>query len=111
LRFSGKAASRALLAPEDAAILGDTTSMGVWVAPGAHVVHYPIAAGEQIAVVAIVPDDRMTDDWAAPNDWAALEPHLAGFAPVLRAVLARAPEWRRWALFETNPLRHLAKGR
>lgn len=111
LRFSGKAASRAMLAPEDAAILGDTTSMGVWVAPGAHVVHYPIAAGEQIAVVAIVPDDRMTDDWAAPNDWAALEPHLAGFAPVLRAVLARAPEWRRWALFETNPLRHLAKGR
>jgi salicylate hydroxylase len=111
LRFSGKAASRALLAPEDAAPLGDTASMGVWLAPGAHVVHYPVAAGEQIAVVAIVPDDRMTDDWAAPNDWGALEPHLAGFAPVLRTVLSRAPEWRRWALFETDPLKHLAEGR
>ena len=111
LRFSGKAASRTLLTPGDAAALGDTASMGVWLAPGAHVVHYPVAAGEQIAVVAIVPDDRMTDDWAAPNDWRALEPHLAGFAPVLRTVLSRAPEWRRWALFEAEPLRHLAKGR
>ena len=111
LRFSGKAASRTLLTPGDAAALGNTASMGVWLAPGAHVVHYPVAAGEQIAVVAIVPDDRMTDDWAASNDWAALEPHLAGFAPVLRTVLARAPEWRRWALFETDPLKHLAEGR
>ena len=111
LRFSGKAASRTLLTPEDAAPLGDLASMGVWLAPGAHVVHYPVAAGEQIAVVAIVPDDRMTDDWAASNDWAALEPHLAGFAPILRTVLSRASEWRRWALFETDPLKHLAKGR
>lgn len=111
LRFSGKAASRTLLSPDAAANLGDAASMGVWLAPGAHVVHYPIAAGAQIAVVAIVPDDRMTDDWAAPNDWNTLAPHLASFAPELRQVLATAPEWRRWALFETAPLAHLAKGR
>ena len=111
LRFSGKAASRALLSPEAGAALGDLTSMGVWLTPGAHVVHYPIAGGAQFAAIAIVPDDRMTDDWAAPNDWATLEPHLAAFAPALRSVLARAPEWRRWALFETTPLARLAKGR
>jgi salicylate hydroxylase len=111
LRFSGKAASRTLLSPDAAAPLGDPASMSVWLAPGAHVVHYPIAAGAQVAVVAIVPDDRMTDDWAAPNDWNALAPHLAGFAPELREVLAKAPEWRRWALFETAPLPHFAKGR
>ncbi|HWV81930.1 MAG TPA: FAD-dependent monooxygenase [Hyphomicrobiaceae bacterium] len=111
LRFSGKAASRALLSPEHGAALGDPASMGVWLAPGAHVVHYPISAGAQIAVIAIVPDDRMTDDWAAANDWATLEPHLAAFAPALRSALARAPEWRRWALFETDPLADLAKGR
>lgn len=111
LRFSGKAASRALLTPEAAAPLGDPASMGVWLAPGAHVVHYPVAAGAQIAVVAIVPDNRMTDDWAAANDWGALEPHLAAFAPALRTALATPPEWRRWALFETDPLAHFAKGR
>jgi len=110
LRFSGKAASRALISPEDGAALGDPASMGVWLAAGAHVVHYPIAAGAQFAVVAIVPDDRMTDDWAATNDWSALEPHLAAFAPAMRTVLSRAPEWRRWALFETDPLADLAKG-
>lgn len=111
LGFSGKAASRALISPEDAAALGDPASVGVWLAAGAHVVHYPVAAGTQVALVAIVPDDRMTDDWAATNDWGALELHLAAFAPALRSVLARAPEWRRWALFETDPLAHLAKGR
>lgn len=111
LRFSGKAASRTLLSPEAAAPLGDGASMGVWLAPGAHVVHYPIAAGAQIAVVAIVPDDRMTDDWAAHNEWSALAPHLSGFAPRLRDVLATASEWRRWALFEADPLAYLAKGR
>jgi salicylate hydroxylase len=111
LKFSGKAASRALISPDNAAALGDPSSMGVWLAAGAHVVHYPIAAGTQFAVVAIVPDDRMTDDWAATNDWAALEPHLAAFAPALRAVLARATEWRRWALFEADPLTNLARGR
>jgi salicylate hydroxylase len=111
LRFSGKAASRALLSPEAATLLGNPMSVGVWLAPGAHVVHYPVQGGAQIAVVAIVPDDRMTDDWAAPNDWAALAPHLAGFAPELHKALMTAPEWRRWALFEADPLAHLAKGR
>ncbi len=111
LRFSGKAASRALLPPEAAAVLGDSASVGVWLVPGAHVVHYPVTAGAQVAAVAIVPDDRMTDDWAAPNDWSTLAPHLAGFAPELRKALATAPEWRRWALLEAPPLAHLAKGR
>ena len=111
LRFSGKAASRTLLLPEAARALGDPAAIGVWLAPGAHVVHYPVAGDTQIAVVAIVPDDRMTDDWAATNDWRALAPHLAGFAHSLRSVLATAPEWRRWALFEATPLAHLAKGR
>jgi len=111
LHFSGKAASRTLLSPDAARTLGDPTAIGVWLAPGAHVVHYPVAGDTQIAVVAIVPDDRMTDDWAATNDWRALAPHLAGFAHSLRSVLATAPEWRRWALFEAAPLAHLAKGR
>ena len=84
---------------------------GVWLAPDAHVVHYPVAAGAQIAVVAIVPDDRRVDDWAAPNDWAALVPHLAAFSPVLTDVLAAAPEWRRWALFESEPLARLVTDR
>ncbi|MFN3743171.1 MAG: FAD-dependent monooxygenase [Hyphomicrobiaceae bacterium] len=111
LRFSGKAASRTLLSPDAAAPLGKPSAVGVWLAPGAHVVHYPVQGGAQIAVVAIVPDDRMTDDWAAPNDWAALAPHLAGFAPLLREVLATATEWRRWALVVADPLARLAKGR
>jgi salicylate hydroxylase len=111
LEFSGTAASRTLLPASAAAALGDPNTVGVWLAPGAHVVHYPVEAGAKIAVVAIVPDDRMIDDWAAPNDWATLAPHLAAFSPTLTTVLAAAPEWRRWALFETKPLARLVEGR
>ncbi len=111
LTFSGTAASRALLPADAATALGGPNRIGVWLAPGAHVVHYPVAAGAQIAVVAIVPDDRRVDDWAAPNDWAALVPHLAAFSPVLTDVLAAAPEWRRWALFESEPLARLVTDR
>ena len=111
LTFSGTAASRTLLPADTARALGDPNSIGVWLAPGAHVVHYPVEAGAKIAVVAIVPDNRRIDDWAAPNDWATLAPHLAGFSPVLTDVLAAAPEWRRWALFEAEPLARLVTDR
>jgi salicylate hydroxylase len=111
LIFSGTAASRALLPADAATALGAPNAIGVWLAPGAHVVHYPVQAGSHIAVVAIVPDTRMIDDWAAPNDWATLTPHVAAFSPMLTDVLAAAPDWRRWALFEAEPLAHLAAGR
>ncbi len=111
LKFSGKAASRALLPAEAAHALGAPNAVGVWLAPGAHVVHYPVEAGARTAVVAIVPDDRMTDDWAAANDWASLSGHLAPFSSTLTHTLAAAPEWRRWALFEAAPPPRLAVGR
>jgi salicylate hydroxylase len=111
LTFSGTAASRALLPAEAARALGDPDTVGVWLARDAHVVHYPVEAGAKTAVVAIVPDHRMIDDWAAPNDWATLAPHLAAFSPTLTDALAAAPEWRRWALFETEPLARLVAGR
>lgn len=111
LNFSGTAASRTLLPADAAMALGDPKAVGVWLAPGAHVVHYPVEAGAKVAIVAIVPDDRRIDDWAAPNDWAALAPHLAAFSPILTDTLATAPEWRRWALFETQPLARLVTDR
>jgi salicylate hydroxylase len=111
LKFSGTAASRTLLPVAAAGSLGDPQTIGVWLAPAAHVVHYPVQAGSQIAVVAIVPDTRMIDDWAAPNDWTTLAPHLAAFSSALTETLAAAPEWRRWALFETDTPAHLTAGR
>lgn len=111
LKFSGKTASRTLLPADAATALGATNAVGVWLAPGAHVVHYPVEAGQKTAVVAIVPDDRMTDDWAADSDWTSLAPHLRAFSPKLTNVLATAPEWRRWALFEADPPPRLAHGR
>lgn len=111
LNFSGKTASRTLLPADAARALGALNSVGVWLAPGAHVVHYPVESGARTAVIVVVPDDRVTEDWAAASDWVSLAPHLAPFSSTLTATLATAPEWRRWALFRADPPPRLAAGR
>ncbi len=75
-----------------------TDATGVWLAPGAHVVHYPVRQGAEIAVVVIMPDAWHDQDWSAPIDSGRLAAALTGFAPVLREALGAASQWRRWSL-------------
>ncbi len=52
-RFSGQTAARAVLPSASLAGDLDTGVTGVWLAPDAHVVHYPVRNGAEIAVVVI----------------------------------------------------------
>jgi salicylate hydroxylase len=110
LRFSGKTASRTVL--DAAAVEGllDTACTGVWLAPDAHIVHYPVRAGREIAVVVIIDEDWQEEDWGAPVDRGRLMTTLTRFSPRLLQTLHHAPEWRRWALFDADPLPSLTSG-
>jgi salicylate hydroxylase len=110
LRFAGKTAARAVLEAAAAPLL-DAEAVGVWMAPDAHVVHYPVRAGREIAVVVILDEDWQEEDWSAPADIAKLHDGLARFAPALRTALAAAKDWRRWALFDGDPLDTWSRGR
>jgi salicylate hydroxylase len=111
LRFVGKCAARTVI-PSDA-LPADvrTTSVGLWLAAGAHLVHYPIRNGREIAVVLI------TDDASADRDWVrAVEPgwiETAGrdLAAPARAVLAAGRDWRSWSLAEGQGLARWSRGR
>lgn len=111
LGFSGKTAARTVLSAEDAAGLPDITAVGVWLAPDAHVVHYPVRAGREIAVVVIIDENWQEEDWGAPADRSRLMAALEHFSPQLQTALAAAPDWRRWALLDADPLSTWSRGR
>ena len=111
LRFAGKTAARAVLDASVAAPILDAEAIGVWMAPNVHVVHYPVRGGREIAVVVIMDEYWQGEEWSAPADPARLQAALAPFAPSLQAALAPITDWRRWALFDREPLAKWSLGR
>ncbi|WP_210484548.1 FAD-dependent oxidoreductase [Microvirga antarctica] len=83
---------------------------GLWLGAGGHVVHYPIAGGTLVNVVAIEANPTPVEGWAAPGDPAALLHHYRTGAPLLRALLRQPSEWLRWSLFD-KPVGRMASGR
>jgi salicylate hydroxylase len=110
-RYSGWNAARTVL-PADAiggALPAD--SVGVWLAPDHHVVHYPVRGGQEIAVVVVSPGDAGETGWAIALEDESMRTALAGFAPAVRSPLESATGWRRWSLFELAPLPRWSFGR
>jgi salicylate hydroxylase len=91
-----------------AELAGDET--GLWLGSQGHVVHYPIAGGKLINVVAIERNPNPVEGWAAPGRREDLLARYASAAPALRDLLAPPQEWLRWSLFD-HPAGRLANGR
>ncbi len=93
-------------APPDLA--GNET--GLWLGATGHVVHYPIAGGTRLNIVAIERRATPVDGWSAPGHREDLMRHFAGAAPLLRDLLAAPPSWHLWSLYDL-PARSMVKGR
>ncbi len=114
LRFSGRMAWRALVpataAPPDAR----ASVSNLWLGPGAHLVHYPVRGGALINVVAIVGgharESEGADPWSAPGEAGEVAHAFARWAPQARALLAAAPDWRGWPLYDHPPLTRWSRG-
>lgn len=111
LRACGQAAWRAMV-PRDAApeeLRGQET--GLWLGRGHHVVHYPIARGQQINVVAVIPEKLGSEGWGQLGEPAVLRARLHAAAPALAALLAVPDSWLVWSLVDRPAARPLAQGR
>jgi 6-hydroxynicotinate 3-monooxygenase len=77
-----------------------------WWGPDRHVVHYFTTAGEdEIYFIAVVPEpDFQVESWSTKGDKETLLAAFAGCHPQLRAIIAAAPELRKWALVERDPM-------
>jgi salicylate hydroxylase len=109
-RFSGRTAARTVIAAERFGRHLDGSATGVWLSPGAHVVHYPVSAGREVAVVVVRDEEWREQEWNAEVSREAVLATLSPYADALRAALAEAEEWRRWALYVAPPLKRWSVG-
>ena len=109
-KSTGRAAARALI--DAAAVDGIATdAVSVWMAPGAHVVAYPVRGGRMINLVVIAPAEGATERWSDPVSSEAMARRVAGFTPLIARLVASADNWRQWPLMTRAPLGTYARGR
>jgi salicylate hydroxylase len=112
LRFTGRTAWRALV--EANAVVAELRqpAVNLWLGRHAHLVHYPVRAGSQINIVAIIRDNWHESGWSAPGERAEiLARYPAGSWPALaRAALAAPQHWHKWALYDRRPLARWGSG-
>jgi salicylate hydroxylase len=108
--FRGHVAWRATIdrAAAPAELAGNET--GLWLGPAGHVVHYPIAGGRFLNIVAIERRDRPVEGWSEPGAREDLLGRFAGAAPLLRTLLGTPASWLLWSLYDL-PARTMTRGR
>ncbi|MCF7551718.1 FAD-dependent monooxygenase [Pseudonocardia sp. WMMC193] len=106
LVFSGEMCFRALIpgdkirADPTTRFLADRFHSTIWYGPDRHLVHYFVRGGEYLNVVAVVPNTLdTTDAWTLPATAAELVDAFPGWDDRVAAVLAKADDASKWALF------------
>jgi salicylate hydroxylase len=115
-----RTAWRTMIAAEHVDPAWRKAAVTLWLGSNAHLVHYPVRGGDAINVVATVRDAKAGDaksvdpkaggSWSAPGDAAALQARFAKWAPAARDLLAAAPGWQCWSLYDLPQLPHWGRG-
>ncbi len=105
--YSGQVAWRALV-PMDGPL---DPLVRVHMGPGRHLVHYPLAGGRLMNIVAV--EERTewaADGWSIPGDPAQLCAAFSGFALPVRDLLGGVEDVHLWGLHHYRVLEHWSKG-
>lgn len=100
---SGYAAWRATIPCEALPLDMADERTGLWLGRAAHLVHYPIAHGSRLNVVAILDGSQAMEGWSSPGDPGLIRTRFARQAAPLRALIGAAPDWRVWSLADMRP--------
>lgn len=107
-QYSGRTAWRALVPGADAPDFALRLETSLWLGSRAHLVHYPLREGALVNLVAITDEDwrggRRRDFWSEPGEPARIQQRFSGWSSDARQLVAAAREWRRWPLFDRNPV-------
>jgi salicylate hydroxylase len=107
----GKSAFRTVVSADRLPSSLTPNAVHIWLSPGAHVVHYPVSAGRDIALVVIADDPSRCADWDAPAAAAAVREKVRGFAAPLQSLVGEGRQWRHWSLHAMAPLARWTLGR
>lgn len=107
LRYSGDLAYRGLLPMQALPERLRQPRVTVWLAPGLHVVHYPVQGGAAMNVVAVVagPMPSGADEWNHEAHAEQLRTALGAVCDDLDTLLQAVPSWRLWPLMVREPMR------
>jgi salicylate hydroxylase len=107
---SGSMAYRGLISA--ASVDWPAGAMRNFLGPNRRFMIYPVRAGELLNYVGFVPmDEEIKESWSAVGDPAALAAELAGWDPLVQAVLAQVKTCFRWGLYDREPLPNWSRGR
>ena len=108
--YSGYLAYRATVAGEALADPALASTSGLWLGRRAHVVHYPIASGRRVNIVAIARRRDPVEGWSAPVAAETVRAAFGRACEPLRALVAAPAEWSAWSL-DDLPVRSMGRGR
>jgi salicylate hydroxylase len=111
LRFTGTTAWRARLPRGSLSSPFDAPVVGLWLGPGTHIVHYPVRAGADLNVVAVVEGGAERQGWNQTGGTQTLLARFTRWTKDSKSVLERAEGWRGWSLSRLPPLRRWSAGR
>ena len=102
----GRTAWRALMPAAAAPEALRSAETGLWLGRDAHLVHYAVGGGALVNVVAITRDATVAapDLWSQPGDAATIAARVSRWHRDARALIAAAPSWTTWPLFDRAPL-------
>jgi salicylate hydroxylase len=110
-RFTGHVAYRGLVPAERLTHLALEPRCTVRLGPGAHFVHYFIAAGRLHNVVCVIEERSWTrESWTDTGDPAELRRAFAGWHPVVGGIIDALDRPLKWALFDRPPLPRWSAG-
>ena len=100
---TGSTAWRAILAADEASALVAMDRTGLWLGRDAHLVHYPVARGAALNIVAIVREQWEKQGWSAVGDRADLAARFKDWPPQARRLLAAPITWQKFAITKIDP--------
>jgi len=107
-RSAGRAAWRCLIPAKKVAPEFREPLIHLWLGRDAHLVHYPVKAGQAVNVVAIAADGASAPGWSEPVGRADFVTRFTAepWAPAALALVRLPDAWLKWTLYDHPPVRH-----
>jgi len=105
-RFAQRAAWRALIPAKDVVPEFAEPKVHLWLGSAAHLVHYPVKAGNLINIVVIMDDTWNAAGWSEAASRADLLPRISkdDWAPQALSLIGLPERWLKWALYDLEPI-------
>lgn len=110
--YSGICAFRTIVPARAAPDFALRRAQTLWLGPGRHFVHYPVAGGQVVNVVAFAPARDHTDEsWSTTTTIEEFRAEFADWDPRVTDLITAGGVPGRWALLDRAPLRRWSRGR